>query len=1350
MLKILKVLWISTVAFLILSTILPINFAQQIQEAAYKNCQDCRPTRVVYCSKPLDVEIKNGESVIYPSTEDDWTEKQYIIDNHDWIAYPAELRSDSKVGQKSFYGESTPGNFGLKFFLWYALNGKPLTLSIYDKLHFWFKSPDSGPFNVYFDAEDGAPWEIVCDLGDYKTEEGWKEYTIDITENCTWLTEKKPIMSIVFDLETNYGGTRGYIDGLYITSQPVIEDKQYYFTVDKNTNNNFDLKIKDISPMKTYESLEFLSGSGDVSADTDKKTIHVYDSTDFILHGDGSNLDMKKIENFPEPIYVIPTENCEELVSTILYSKLKTVTDYVEKQYGISLKSIKADASRLRIIYNSIMNSDGGKGFIDVGDSLKIFKVGKNQLTGDINLDVRGQGTFDSSLQIMGKWWGNELEGIGYYAVDKQTNDIVGLLDVSDMAERGEFSVTTLKLADITKINGKLASYGMYLIGDFVHSHPGGPFIPTRADVLRIGTYMQEGYPFTYARLTILDPTTGKYKIYLLDLDAVELEVINARSFSLSLVRFRSPEYPNGYTTDQIKSIIGEYTQQAASIETIVYELAPGQNSVSPQGNKILNVIRVDKYTQFLINDVSNPLNQLNDDYQTFLGKLVDQYGDSAVIPDSVWDEVLTEVGEFKFRTASIAPKLKLMYDIIDEDSILRPYMSKLTDSFINLNTKWDDLLELSGGTVDDIKMSPNLANELQTNLGNFRTALIQNKMQVQNDLPDLLKELKRMGVISNDPSLSKTLTENIENLKADADASIKFLDQDEIAKVQKYFKMTDQLKTIGTIVTITSVLGSTLFSTGLVMKDYGEYLDNVELIIWGNWLFYAGLGVEVLSSGISIAGLIAGYSLGLAAIAKSAIFFGFIKGQIIGLLLSVIFVAIINGIICWLNPDSPFCGCSSYPYAPYNGKPKLEITHNTVVKGDTLKFTTHGMQYCYSFRDLFGFGFLHEYRSNLYYSGYKSFGDNKKYCTFEDGTCCEGSVKVTSEKGEYDVSGRVGPHPMGPVTTFTSTNDVKLNVIDCNSDKTGEDELCHEGCGADEECGWKNNGNLGGFPDNAEPVWPSAGNMSANQIRSCEGCSYRVIYDSYLSEISVNGFVDNDASVKRDENIQVTVKVNNTGTDQQAWWFVGVEFYKVDDYTKVGSFGPRIDLSRIDAWYNGKDKTSGCSIDNCGCSYSDPNNNGILDPDEIITVTCWAPSSHWQTTSGNERIMFWVHERDLGQDALNDKDRDGDGIISDWWTDALAKSFRPNVDNPIDGGPASVRVKILGKCLDVNKDGAINILDLAQVAKAFGSKPTENTDRWNPNCDFDDNGAINILDISKIARVFGKTCSDNCCPVGE
>jgi hypothetical protein len=57
----------------------------------------------------------------------------------------------------------------------------------------------------------------------------------------------------------------------------------------------------------------------------------------------------------------------------------------------------------------------------------------------------------------------------------------------------------------------------------------------------------------------------------------------------------------------------------------------------------------------------------------------------------------------------------------------------------------------------------------------------------------------------------------------------------------------------------------------------------------------------------------------------------------------------------------------------------------------------------------------------------------------------------------------------------------------------------------------------------------------------------------------------------------------------------------------------------------------------------------------------------------------------------------------------------------------------------DLNKDGTVNIMDIAIVAKAYGSKTGD--PKWNPIADVaEPYGEINILDTATVAKDYGKT----------
>lgn len=55
----------------------------------------------------------------------------------------------------------------------------------------------------------------------------------------------------------------------------------------------------------------------------------------------------------------------------------------------------------------------------------------------------------------------------------------------------------------------------------------------------------------------------------------------------------------------------------------------------------------------------------------------------------------------------------------------------------------------------------------------------------------------------------------------------------------------------------------------------------------------------------------------------------------------------------------------------------------------------------------------------------------------------------------------------------------------------------------------------------------------------------------------------------------------------------------------------------------------------------------------------------------------------------------------------------------------------------DVNKDGKVDITDVAIVSKAFGSTPS--SPKWNPLADLNGDGVIDIGDLATVTAHFGQ-----------
>jgi hypothetical protein len=67
----------------------------------------------------------------------------------------------------------------------------------------------------------------------------------------------------------------------------------------------------------------------------------------------------------------------------------------------------------------------------------------------------------------------------------------------------------------------------------------------------------------------------------------------------------------------------------------------------------------------------------------------------------------------------------------------------------------------------------------------------------------------------------------------------------------------------------------------------------------------------------------------------------------------------------------------------------------------------------------------------------------------------------------------------------------------------------------------------------------------------------------------------------------------------------------------------------------------------------------------------------------------------------------------------------------------ATTRFDYFWRYTDVNRDGNVDILDIAIAAKAYGSY--HGHPRWNPKADLDGNNKVDIVDIATVAKDYGK-----------
>jgi parallel beta-helix repeat protein len=238
------------------------------------------------------------------------------------------------------------------------------------------------------------------------------------------------------------------------------------------------------------------------------------------------------------------------------------------------------------------------------------------------------------------------------------------------------------------------------------------------------------------------------------------------------------------------------------------------------------------------------------------------------------------------------------------------------------------------------------------------------------------------------------------------------------------------------------------------------------------------------------------------------------------------------------------------------------------------------------------------------------------------------------------------------------------------------------------------------GYPDNTSNPPKCSGfdytYSSANQIRDYSGiypnCDCEVSYDSWIEELSVNGITSGEVSVPQDENISVIIKVKNIGKKDQANWFVGLEFYQ-EDYTNPIRDNSS-DKKPVYLYYRRNPLAHGCIYpQNCNvgdCTFIEENfvRDGILNPQETLTLKCWVNASYWPISEGNNRIIIFAHERDLTQDAGNNGNAG-----NDWWADALARTNGKN-----EAANLTIRIKEAIPIKEVNytkevvKNAIVNI----------------------------------------------------------
>jgi len=134
--------------------------------------------------------------------------------------------------------------------------------------------------------------------------------------------------------------------------------------------------------------------------------------------------------------------------------------------------------------------------------------------------------------------------------------------------------------------------------------------------------------------------------------------------------------------------------------------------------------------------------------------------------------------------------------------------------------------------------------------------------------------------------------------------------------------------------------------------------------------------------------------------------------------------------------------------------------------------------------------------------------------------------------------------------------------------------------------------------------------------------------------------------------------------------------------------------------------------------------NNFINNAAQAVTSNSTNTWDNGYPSGGN----YWSDLTGLDVKRGPDQDQPGsDGIIDTPYIIDANNTDRYPLKNPINYGPNP----------DLNNDGIVDILDIAIVAKAYGSYTGH--PRWNPKADLNGDAMVDIIDVAKVAKEYGK-----------
>jgi len=848
-------------------------------------------------------------------------------------------------------------------------------------------------------------------------------------------------------------------------------DYQYFFYVDKKSVDNIEIEIKQVSGMKKVIFIENLVPETRVELSSDGETLTIYDSTSFIVHGDGEYLDMGKGSDFKEELSIVPTEDADTLVASMLSSTM-LLSEEMNKESVTEAYDMLTTILAIGML-KSLIKTESGTGVIEEStDGILLYEASFDEnspekgVFRDIELEEVGKSSsVNGAKDLMlsrnlnnENSWKNGLES-KYYIImnDGKAKAMVDLTKICSRSKKG-VGLNEVYEYTVKKKIDEIYPDALIVNG---HSHPNGILTPSRGDYISTGTRFQEetstsispGFEEFYNELSpngvetlrkdvidsnmisILDPDGGDMRIFFLDTEELMNELNLFREYEKVLRKSAVKSYkeeqgirgdvnfddlPQHWKLSEYFKPIQRYKKGSSRKQIVDFELFLGKN---PNSDEISNVI-----------------------------KLIDTKRDMVYVKKNLevsrhlFHKLKTMIEKDSFDQNEFE-KIKYGYEMLlwttglfessGVESGEKDFGIRQTRVYLDETKNAIAYLQIQNN--EEFKFAAQ-SDELEINMRKFMQTYVSESSSLLRDASELMGLLKERGMLDDSSieliSDDVKLTDDI--FKEQAQSMIKYMDQDYIVKSNNALFSADNSKFTSLSDNFVTVdyfdIGDVLITSGIISRTYASYIDNTMVMKISNLAIGAGMLINLSAMGISISAMIftltAAITEGTLLATVASVGVMFISGTIVAVILGILVSAIITFIICIKDPGAPFCGCSVNPNYE---KPVIEMETTMIRPGESINYVVYGMQFCEP-KEMFG---VESSMYNLFLEkeGLSSsiIGNNIEQCYFDNGMCCEGTVSFDMfdfglEEGEHEIYGGV---TWGPQSGFVAVTDpVTVTVL--------------------------------------------------------------------------------------------------------------------------------------------------------------------------------------------------------------------------------------------------------------------------------------------------------------------------------